>query len=296
MAYRIVKISSRCKLETQLNYLVCRTDKETRILLDEISVLLIENPQACITSALISELMSHKIRVIFCDSKHNPQGELEPYSSCSDSPAKLSRQIQWTQSLYDEIWQVIIRMKIDNQARCMARHDSKPDRIKMLETYGSDVTPGDPTNREGLAAKAYFSSIFGEGFDRRDEYDIKNTFLNYGYSLLLSLVNREISAYGYNNMIGIHHKGATNPFNLGCDLVEPLRPFVDDFILSHQVLAETFKKDMLPFITSEVMCNGRKMILQNAINSYVVSVIGALNAGDASKIYKVGFLDGGVAV
>ena len=36
MAFRIVKINSRCKLETRLNYLVCMKDQETKILLDEI--------------------------------------------------------------------------------------------------------------------------------------------------------------------------------------------------------------------------------------------------------------------
>lgn len=296
MAYRIVKIGSRCKLETQLNYLVCRTDKETRILLDEIAVLLIENPQVCITSALISELMSHKVRVIFCDPKHNPQGEIEPYSSCFDSTTKLNRQISWSSKTASEVWKSIISCKITNQIECIRRHYSKPDRISLLQTYIDGLLPDDTTNREGLAAKVYFNTIFGEGFDRRDEYEIKNTYLNYGYSLVLSIVNREIAAFGYNNMLGIHHKGPSNPFNLGCDFVEPLRPFVDDFILSNDLKAETFKKEMLPLLTAECLCNGKKMIMQNAINAYVISLLGALNNDDPSKVAKVGFLDGRVAV
>lgn len=89
MAYRIVRVSSRCKLETQLNYLVCRGDKEVRILLDEISVLIVENTQICLTSSLISELLSHKTRIVFCDNSHNPQGEVAPYEGCFDASSKL---------------------------------------------------------------------------------------------------------------------------------------------------------------------------------------------------------------
>ena len=292
MPYRIIKVSSRCKLETQLNYLVCRTDKETRILLDEISVVIIENPQICITGSLISELMSHKIRVIFCDLKHNPQGELEPYDGCFDAPAKLNKQINWSKETTDKVWQTIIKMKIRNQLSCMQLHGSPPERVALLQQYMSDVKPGDPDNREGQAARVYFNTVFGEDFDRRDEFDVRNTFLNYGYSMMLSLVNREISSYGYSNLIGIHHKGSENPFNLGCDFVEPLRPFIDDFVLSNNLEVETFKKPMLEALTAECRCGEKTMIIQNAVNTYILSLLSSINTNKPESIIDVGFKDG----
>ena len=275
-----------------MGYMVCRAEKETRILLDEISLLLIENPQVCLTSALLSELMNHKIRVVVCDTAHNPQGELEPYCSCSDAPEKLLRQLNWPQAIRDETWKSIVYQKIDNQIDCMKRHKASSERLNMLNAYLKDLQPGDPNNREGQAARIYFTTLFGEDFDRRSEFDIRNAYLNYGYSLLLSLVNREISSYGYCNLLGIHHKGAKNPFNLGCDIVEPLRPLLDDFVLSADLKTETFKKQILCFLTSECLCGGKKMIIQNAINSYVLSVFGALKSEDASKITKIGFING----
>ncbi|MDY2895943.1 MAG: hypothetical protein SOT51_03445, partial [Candidatus Enterosoma sp.] len=72
MGFRTIKINSRCKLQTELNYLVYRGETEKRIALDEIETLIIENQQVCITSSLLSELINHKVKVIFCDRMHNP--------------------------------------------------------------------------------------------------------------------------------------------------------------------------------------------------------------------------------
>lgn len=292
MAYRIVRVSSRCKLETQLNYLVCRTDKETRILLDEISTIIIENPQICLTGSLISGLLSHKVRIIFCDLKHNPQGEVEPFAPCFDSASKLQKQLSWKKETIAEVWKRIVAMKIHNQTACMQRHGAPPERVALMCEYERSVLPDDPTNREGQAARVYFNTIFGEDFDRRDEFNKVNTFLNYGYSMVLSLVNREISICGYSNLLGIHHKGAENPFNLGCDFVEPLRPLMDDFILSNNLALETFKKDMLLCLTGNCLCNGKTMVIQNAVDQYVNSLVSALTNDEPNKIATIGFEDG----
>lgn len=63
MGFRNVKINSRCKLETFMGYMVCRGETETRILLDEINLLIIENQQVCITAALMAALIEHKVRI-----------------------------------------------------------------------------------------------------------------------------------------------------------------------------------------------------------------------------------------
>ena len=59
--------------------MVVRSDEVNRIFLDEIAVVIIENPAVAMTGCLLSELMERKIKVIFCDHRHTPQGELTPY-------------------------------------------------------------------------------------------------------------------------------------------------------------------------------------------------------------------------
>ncbi len=289
-AYRIVKISNRCKLETSLGYLVVRGDDEKRILLDEISILIIENLQTCLTSALISELMNHKVRVVFCNDKHNPQGEMEPYGECYNSPFKIRQQLSWGQLSCDSVWREIVRQKIHNQHFVAAK--LRDDlRTGLLVQYENEILPGDKTNREGLAAKVYFNVTFGDDFERRDDNDYRNAFLNYGYSLMHSSVNKDIAIYGYFNPIGIHHVSETNHYNLGSDIMEPLRPFVDRVVLSEKLDEDTYKKRLLKLLTEECNCGGKRMIIQNAITSYVQSVFSALNQDDASLIKEIGFLD-----
>ena len=54
-----------------------------------------------------------------------------------------------------------------------------------------------------------------------------NAALNYGYSIVLSVFNREITANGYLTQLGLFHDNMFNQYNLSCDLMEPFRPFVD---------------------------------------------------------------------
>lgn len=46
----------------------------------------------------------------------------------------------------------------------------------------------------------------------------------------MSAISRTISKYWLNNYLGIVHIGKTNPFNLACDFLEPLRPLVDYWV------------------------------------------------------------------
>ena len=71
---------------------------------------------------------------------------------------------------------------------------------------------------EGHAAKVYFNALFGRGFTRSEENSI-NAALNYGYSLILSSVAREIVANGYITQIGIFHDNMFNQFNLASDVM-----------------------------------------------------------------------------
>ena len=49
MSWRTVVISSRCKLDTKMGYMVIRSDEVRRIFLDEIAVLIVENPAVAMT-------------------------------------------------------------------------------------------------------------------------------------------------------------------------------------------------------------------------------------------------------
>ena len=56
--------------------MVVRSDETVRIVLSEISTIIIESTAVSLTTSLIAELAKRKIKVIFCDEKRNPSCEL----------------------------------------------------------------------------------------------------------------------------------------------------------------------------------------------------------------------------
>lgn len=152
---------------------------------------------------------------------------------------------------------------------------------KMLENYILEVRENDITNKEAHSAKVYFHALFGLKFTRDDECPI-NAALNYGYSLLLSSFNREISANGYITQIGLFHDNRFNPFNLGSDLMEIFRPLVDKKV--YEMQPKIFEKDekmqILGILNTKVLIRSKEQYLQNAISIYTKSVFEALNNGE----------------
>ncbi len=284
MGFRTVIVSSHSKLEYALNYLVYKTvDEVKRIHIHEIHTLIIESTTVSITSALLAELIKQKVKVIFCDEKRNPSSELIPYYGDSISYQRINEQIKWKESIKHLVWQKIVQEKIKQQAFVLSK--KIPDEAIILSNYAKEVELDDATNREGHAAKFYFNRLYGENFSRGSSDKI-NTFLNYGYTLLLSQFNRYIVAKGYLTQLGIHHKNPFNPFNLSCDLMEPFRPFID--LKVTDLSEDNFKNKLISFLNHPVYIHGKKQTLIHAIQIYCSSVFLALNTG---KIECIQFLE-----
>lgn len=284
MSWRTVVISSCCKLDYNLGCMVVRGENTKRVFLDEIAVLVIENTAVSLTEYLLSELIARKVKVIFCDEKRNPCAELVPYAGSHDSSRKIKMQMSWSDDVKNAVWTEIIAEKIGKQADFLEKLDKRRE-TDLLRQYIRQLEFGDATNREGHAAKVYFNALFGMDFTRSLECPI-NAALNYGYSLILSICSREITAGGYLNQLGIHHDNAFNAFNLACDLMEPIRPFVDGMVYYEKPTAfETEQKHkMLGMLSDEVRIDGTRQTLLNGIKLYVRSVFSALNDADVALI------------
>ena len=282
MAFRTVVIDSHCKLEYSLNYLVFRTSEEIkRVLLDEIHTVIVQSTAVSLTTSLLSELSSRKIKVIFCDEKHNPQSELVNIYGCHNSSKRIMEQISWPNEVKNIVWKVIVTRKIHNQALSL-RRIGKVEEYNQLLLYMKEVEVGDITNREGHAAKVYFNNRYHKGFTREDDSDL-NKYLNYGYTILLSCFNRCISSFGYLTQLGIHHKNEFNQFNFSCDLIEPFRFIIDDFVESLDG-KEDWKDKIIDLLGKEYLIDGKLQSLTNAITIYCQSVFSAISSGDISKI------------
>lgn len=283
MSWRIVVISKRAKLDLKLNYLVIRGEEIHKVFLNEISLLLIESTAVSLTAALLSELVKRKIKVVFCDEKRNPVSELLPYYGSHDCSAKIKAQIRWEIEIKEIVWTEILKEKIRQQYQLLEENDRREK--ELLWGYLKDVKQNDPSNREGHAARVYFSALFGAGFSR-SENNLINAALNYGYSLLLSAFNREIAANGYLTQLGLFHDNIFNCFNLASDLMEPFRPLVDRAVLELPYdRFETEEKRMLADVLNrEVKIDHKKQYVNNAVKIYCKSVFAALNGKDVSLL------------
>lgn len=284
MSWRTVIIDNQAKLDYKMGYLVVRGLETKRVLVDEIAVLVIENPAVSFTGFLIEALTVAKVKVIFCDSKRNPTAELMPHHGCHDSSAKIRSQIAWDQATKDAVWRDIVSEKIRKQARFLTEL-GKEQQAQMLSAYIGQVEMADVSNREGHAAKVYFNALFGMEFTRSADIPT-NAALNYGYSLILSAFNREIAANGYLTQMGIFHNNMFNHYNLACDFMEPFRILVDRMV--YYRAPEQFEKDekheMWRLLDQKVTIDGQSQFLQSAIKIYTKSVFDAINDHDPSEI------------
>lgn len=84
---------------------------------------------------------------------------------------------------------------------------------------------------EGAAARAYFKNHFNnidwKGRKPRIKSDYVNTTLDIGYTLLFSMIEAMLRLYGFDLFQGVLHRQFYMRKSLVCDLIEPMRPMID---------------------------------------------------------------------
>ncbi len=283
MSWRVIVITKRAKLDLQLGKMVVRSDETVKIVLSEISTILIESTAVSLTTSLIAELAKRKIKVIFCDEKRNPSCELVNYYGSHDTSNKVRRQIAWKQSTKEAVWTEIVTEKIRKQKELLEA--SGKEEAALLASYLREIVWNDETNREGHAAKVYFNALFGLDFTRTEDNFI-NAALNYGYSIILSAFTREVVANGYITQLGLFHDNMFNQFNLASDLMEPFRILVDREVTEMKLLQfeHEEKMQLVNILNQEIQIDGKTQYVNNAIKIYCKSVFDALEEDDSSLI------------
>lgn len=283
MSWRVIVITKRAKLDLQLGKMVVRSDETVKIVLSEISTILIESTAVSLTTSLIAELAKRKIKVIFCDEKRNPSCELVNYYGSHDTSNKVRRQIAWKQSTKEAVWTEIVTEKIRKQKELLEA--SGKEEAALLASYLREIVWNDETNREGHAAKVYFNALFGLDFTRTEDNFI-NAALNYGYSIILSAFTREIVANGYITQLGLFHDNMFNQFNLASDLMEPFWILVDREVTEMKLLQfeHEEKMQLVNILNQEIQIDGKTQYVNNAIKIYCKSVFDALEEDDSSLI------------
>ena len=288
MGWRTVIVNKNCKLSYKNDYLIIRSEELQMIHLSEINTIIVETGMVSIASYLINEIAKQKIKLIFCDEKHNPSCEIMPYYGSFNTSKKILNQVNWNKEKKEKAWQQIVKYKIHNQAMLLKKVNISWHE-KLIE-YEEQVEPADKTNREGHAAKVYFNLLFGIDFCR-GKVDNTNIALDYGYSILLSMLNKEIVSKGYITPLGLNHKSEFNQFNLTCDLMEIYRPLIDEIVYKNREFAfdKTYKYKLIDVSNQKVKIENKEQYLSNAVPIFITSVFDFLEDKEESKILNYEF-------
>lgn len=283
MTWRTVLITKKSKLSYKNSLLIIRGEETYMIALSEINTIIVDTTAVSITSYLLSELMKAKIKIVFCDEKRNPQGEIIPYYGAHNSSKKIHQQIKWNEEFVSYVWTNIIYKKISNQSDVMKKYNING--WEKLCEYMQDLKMGDSTNREGHAAKVYFNALFGKGHSRDEDSDI-NAALNYGYSIILSNFNKEIVSCGYLTQLGIKHCNEFNQFNLSSDIMEPFRVLVDEIVYENkeECFNSKYKHILVDVLNKKVVIDDKEQYVTNAITIYVRSVFKAIENSNIKEL------------
>ena len=195
--------------------------------IEDIGVVIIDNPAVSITIPLLNYLADNNVIVIICNSKGVPSSTLLSFGTNHYQGEILQSQINITEPLKKGLWKQIVESKIKNQAALLNKLGKRGDKLKP---YYNNVKSGDTDNREGIAARIYFQELFGNDFVRERSQEGINALLNYGYTILRAATARAVVGSGLFPGIGLYHHNRSNSFPLVDDLVEPYRPFVDEAV------------------------------------------------------------------
>lgn len=247
--------------------------------IEDIGVLVIDNRQVTITSAVLDALLANNCAVITCDARSMPVGLLLPLYGNTTQNERFRVQIDASLPLKKQLWQQTIRYKIINQAAVLS--ECTDAETHCMKVWAADVRSGDPQNVEAKAAAYYWKNIFRDvtGFIRDREGTPPNNMLNYGYAILRAVVARSLVSSGLLPTLGIHHHNRYNAYCLADDIMEPYRPYVDRLVVNimaryghDMALTREIKMQLLSIPTIDVKIGGKRSPLMVGVSQTTASL------------------------
>lgn len=285
MGYRQVVIKKSERLHFKDNNLIVEKEEiSSKIPLEDINYVLIEDSTTIITTRLLAEFGKNGIAVIICDESFKPTSIMFPYNYHYKQLEVVTSQLQLKEEFKNDYWDLIVKAKIENSTRVLEMTTKEEFPISKLKEYKEEVANGDSKNREGLAAKLYFRSLFGSDFIRFYD-DAINNALNYGYTIICSAIIRNLAIFGLNSYLGLHHSSKINNFNLAYDFLEPYRSIVDKYVFENRdkivnPLTFDFRQKLINLLNKEVMHQNKKYTIEYSINLLIKSYVKSFTTGE----------------
>ena len=197
----------------------------------EVAVILV-GMKVALSAAVLHRLAEADVAVLFCDWRGIPEGGCYSWSDHGRVAARHRAQAEVSLPRKKNAWARLVRAKIEGQASVL--ENLKIRGSGELLALADQVRSGDPGNVEAQAARLYWSRALGKGVGRQPaagQLIGANACLDYGYSVLRGHLMRAVLAAGLAPALGVFHRGRGNAFALADDLIEPLRPAMDEVAL-----------------------------------------------------------------
>ena len=289
-AWRTILVTKPCRLSMKNQQLVYEPkDEETiRVPLEDITVIVLENNQSSMTTALLSQCAEKNIALFTCDNYHMPNGCFTPFHQHSRFSQISHIQRDMKLPLKKQIWQKIITQKIINQSQLLKYFDKDNIQVELLT---NKVKSGDSENLEALAARRYWSTLFDDFLRDQKALDPRNIALNYGYAIVRGAVARSLVSYGLLPTFGVFHKSELNAYNLADDMIEPLRPMVDMVVKKLELedeldvhLGLSVKSALLNVLVMQMRLNGEDVTVLNLCDIMAHTFVKSLKLNDVGSL------------
>jgi CRISP-associated protein Cas1 len=225
---RIVDISTdNVHLSAHRGFLIVamKGDELGRIPLDDVGALIVHAHGVTWTTNLVVKLAERGAMMVLCGANHAPIAMTIPIDGHHAQNARFRAQWDTPKPFLKQAWKAVVSAKVRNQASLLLALGNGEG--EALGFMAERVRSGDPDNIEAQAARRYWPALMGAEFRRDREAEGANALLNYGYTIIRSVIARAVVAAGLHPTIGLHHANRLNAFALADDLVEPFRPLVD---------------------------------------------------------------------
>jgi len=272
-------------------------NKKVKISPEKISSIIISNAVS-ITSDVIHLAMNYNIDIVFLDDFGDPYGRVW-YPKLGSTTLIRRKQLEMIETYVGlKFIKNYLLIKNMNQYRFLKQLISKREGLigefdnnlsqmkkHSLSIYNSEGTinsiSGSLMGWEGAVSKNYFNTLSKllpskhrfHGRSSRPAKDPFNAFLNYGYGLLYSRVEKALIIAGLDPYLGLLHTDNYNKKSFVFDFIEPYRIFVEEptiYVFSRSKFKAEYVEEVHQGVTLSE--NGKKFFVPLLLEHFDVKI------------------------
>ncbi len=257
---------------------------------DTLSAVILSAHGCTVSKNFLATVAEHGIPVVTCGKNYLPISITLPTGTHYKSLPVVTAQMHASPILKKRLWQQIVIAKIHNQAQILQKSTKNTHVAHQISLLAKKVHSGDSDHKEAQAARLYWGALMGKNFIRdRNAQDI-NIFFNYGYTILRAACARALCGAGLLPLLGVQHHNTYNAFCLADDMMEPLRPFVDNLVMSCKTLRTAYdlepkhKKILAEILRTPLPFGGEKHTLFSVTSRMAFGLVKAFMQKDATLL------------